>query len=63
MLSKIGSRPKPDPLILQVASPEDSASGAAEDETDLRRSMYERIARGYALAEVEEHAHQKWRGK
>lgn len=29
----------------------------ADDEATLRRLMYERIARGHALAEVEDHAH------
>jgi hypothetical protein len=63
MLSEIGSRSKPDPQILQVEFPEDVAPGTAAQEIDLRRSMYERIARGHALAEVEEHADQIWRGK
>jgi hypothetical protein len=34
----------------------------AGNEADLRRQMYERIARGNALIEAEENAQRMWRG-
>jgi hypothetical protein len=34
-----------------------------EEKAKLRRQMYERIARGHALAEAENAARRKWRGR
>jgi hypothetical protein len=36
--------------------------GETITEAELRRRMYERIARGNALIEAEENARRKWRG-
>lgn len=36
--------------------------GETITEAELRRQMYERIARGNALIEAEENARRKWRG-
>lgn len=46
-----------------VEAPEAAADGEAAREAELRRQMYERIAQGNALAEVEEHARRKWMGR
>ncbi len=35
---------------------------SAEEKAELRRLMYERMARGSALAEAEETSRRKWRG-
>jgi hypothetical protein len=40
----------------------ESAENVTSPEADLRRQMYERIARGNALAEVEDNARRMWRG-
>jgi hypothetical protein len=37
--------------------------GEAARKAALRRAMYERIARGNALAEAEDHARRRWRGE
>jgi hypothetical protein len=37
--------------------------GEAARKAALRRAMYERIARGNALAEAEETARRRWRGE
>lgn len=34
-----------------------------EEKAELRRQMYERIARGHALAEAEDMARRRWRGR
>jgi len=62
MLFRIGFKEEPELL----ASPSDSSEDAGPkdedlDEVELRRQMYERIALGNALAEIEEDAHRKWR--
>jgi tellurite resistance protein len=63
MLFGIGSRQKRDAPVAQVALSEIIAQSDAEQAADQRRLMYERIARGHAMAEAEEDARRKWRGK
>ena len=38
------------------------AESVSSPEADLRRQMYERIAQGNALAEIEDKARRMWRG-
>lgn len=47
----------------EEAPPAPVGQDAAEHEAELRRQMYERIARGHALMEAEEAARRKWRGR
>ena len=48
----------PAPTATEIMPSDDERSKA-----ELRRQMYERIARGNALAEAEEHAHRMWNGR
>ena len=49
------------PVALEAATVHSDDRG--DEQVDKRRQrMYERIARGNALAEAEENAHRKWRG-
>lgn len=47
-----------------VTSPVETGKATTRDESvrqvELRRLLYERIARGNALAEAEEQAHRRW---
>lgn len=62
MLSRIDSAerryaPAPTAELAQA----DARAADTANEADLRRKMYERIARGNALAEAEESARRTWR--
>jgi hypothetical protein len=49
--------------IPPVEQSEPAANDDAEQKAHLRRQMYERIARGNALAELEDNAHRNWPGR
>ena len=66
MLVKIHARKKQDKHFAEIESVEDYTTYKNEDsdtvqEKDLRRLMYERIAQGNALIEIEVIASNKWR--
>lgn len=56
-------RTRPAPQQEQQILAEAPASEENSREAELRRLMYERIARGNALAEIEENARRMWREK
>ena len=60
MLLKVGSNKR---RMLIIPPAEISAPRQEDSESERRRQMYERIAMGNALAEAEEDARRKWRGK
>lgn len=64
MLSEINVREerKPEAPATKAAAPEARPDDEAE-RAARRRQMYERIARGNALAEAEEAAQRRWRGR
>lgn len=64
MFIKINPREKQTTQIVSLR-PEKSVSSSDEvlSEAEIRRQMYERIARGNALAEIEENARREWRGR
>ena len=66
MLLKRASRKKLELPIVPVEplqmTPLQAVDDDAAREAELRRQMYERIAQGNALAEVEENARRIWRG-
>lgn len=43
-----------------VEALENSISTSLDQEAEIRRKMYERIAQGNALAEIEENASSRW---
>lgn len=59
MLLRMRPAPQQERQILAEAP----ASEENSREAELRRLMYERIARGNALAEIEENARRMWREK
>lgn len=68
MLFKNAARLTLEMTIAPDVAPAPSARAVASSDkeraqAELRRQMYERIAQGNALAEVEEHADRKWNGR
>lgn len=49
--------------IINRAGEIEAGAILAATEAEIRRQMYERIAQGNALAEVENSAHNQWRGR
>lgn len=68
MFLKIAPRENPEVEITPVEAirilpkPEVDDTAKAAQEAEIRRQMYERMARGSALAEAEDNAHRKQRG-
>ena len=68
MLDRIAAHQTQEIRVAPVAirAPEVAENTHSDEElttAERRRQMYERIARGNALAEAEDHARRKWQGR